>query len=70
MTQIAYNSLVDAVAIRSSADADFSPEIVEALRLAEMYDAIQPEEFKLPRLESFDAYKAVEVSRLAVLQAA
>ena len=52
------------VTTRLEADMCFSPAVLEAMRLADLYADFVPETFTLPTSDTFDAYRPVEMNRM------
>ena len=57
-------SLAAQVSSRLKAETDFSPAVVEALRLADLYADFVPEAFTLPTSDTFDTYRPLEINRM------
>lgn len=61
---IAKQPLADRVAGRCHVNSGFPPAVVDALRLAEMYDDIKPEEFSVPTSGTLEAYRPLNMNRM------
>jgi hypothetical protein len=62
----AKQSLADRVADCREANPGLSPAVVDALRLAEMFDDVKPEEFFLPASETLGAFRPLDQNRMLV----
>lgn len=56
--------LADRVATRRDTNAVFSPAAAEALRLAELFEDVTPEQFGLPVADTLDGFKPMSVNRM------
>lgn len=57
-------TLTERVKDHVSVDKTFTPEVLEAMRLADLYSDVQPEEFYLPVNDSFHSYRPLELNKM------
>ena len=60
------HALADRVAARMGQTPEFDPAIVDAMRLADMFSELKPEEFAVPVSDTFELYRPVQVNRMLV----
>lgn len=56
--------LVERVARLSTTEAYFSPAVAEAMRLAELFDDIKPEQFWVPTSDTLEAFQPENANRM------
>lgn len=60
----AKQTLVERASIRRECDAGLSQAVIDALRLAEMFDDIKPEEFGVPSSDALGSFRPQNMNRM------
>jgi hypothetical protein len=64
MSQNTDDTLVGRVKDCIDPGSTFSPAVLEAMRLADLYSDIEPEEFHLPANDSFQTFRPLELNKM------